>query len=128
VKCEHCGKELKRRGKHCAPKCVWGKHCASQRADHALDHISTLSEAKEFCRKLEFDAEVMRAELRKAQDHLESAWCVIANAGTSLGDWNSMTPEWRGAAEEWRDEWLSVFKRRVSRNHTEPRLNTTKRR
>lgn len=45
------------------------------------------------------------AELRKAQDHLETAWGVIANAGVSLGDWNSMTPEWREAAEKWRDEW-----------------------
>jgi hypothetical protein len=44
-------------------------------------------------------------ELRKARDLLDAAWGVIANAGTSLGDWNSMTPEWRGAAEKWRDDW-----------------------
>lgn len=49
------------------------------------------------------------AELRKAQDHLETAWGVIANAGVSLGDWSSMTPEWREAAEKWRDEWLRML-------------------
>lgn len=49
------------------------------------------------------------AELRKAQGHLEIAWGLIANAGVSLGDWNSMTPEWREAAEKWRDEWLGMI-------------------
>jgi hypothetical protein len=49
------------------------------------------------------------AELRKAQDHLEIAWGVIANAGVSLGDWSSMTPEWREAAEKWRDRWHEML-------------------
>jgi hypothetical protein len=49
------------------------------------------------------------AELRKAQDHLETAWGVIANAGVSLGDWKSMTPEWQDAAEKWRDEWHKML-------------------
>jgi hypothetical protein len=48
-------------------------------------------------------------ELRKAQNHLETAWAVIANAGVSLGDWKSMTPDWQEAAEKWRDEWLQMI-------------------
>jgi hypothetical protein len=34
---------------------------------------------------------------------------VIANAGVSLGDWKSMTPEWQEAAEKWRDEWHKML-------------------
>jgi len=48
------------------------------------------------------------AELRVAQEHLEMAWTVIANAGVPQGDWNSMTPEWRAAAEKWRDVWYKM--------------------
>ncbi len=33
---------------------------------------------------------------------LEAAWALIANAGG--GDWETQTPEWRAAAERWRDE------------------------
>ena len=25
MKCEYCGKELKRKGKHCGPYCLWGR-------------------------------------------------------------------------------------------------------
>lgn len=50
----------------------------------------------------------MLEELRKMRSHLETAWGVIANAGVSLGDWNSLPPEWREAAEKWRDEWLRL--------------------
>jgi hypothetical protein len=49
--------------------------------------------------------EELKAELRNAHEHLEMAWCVIANAGVSLGDWKSMTPEWREVAIKWRDQW-----------------------
>jgi hypothetical protein len=48
-------------------------------------------------------------ELRKAKDHLETAWGVIASAGVSPGDWSSMTPEWYEAARKWRDEWHKMI-------------------
>ena len=25
MKCEYCGKELKRKGRHCGPYCIWGR-------------------------------------------------------------------------------------------------------
>jgi len=50
------------------------------------------------------------AELRKTHEHLELAWGVIANAGVSSGDWASMTPEWREAAEKWREEWHKMLR------------------
>jgi len=34
---------------------------------------------------------------------LESAWGIIANAGG--GDWGNESPEWKKAAERWRDEY-----------------------
>ena len=36
-------------------------------------------------------------------DLLEMAWGLIANAHG--GDWDQATPEWREAAERWRDEY-----------------------
>lgn len=39
---------------------------------------------------------------------LEIAWGIIANAGG--GDWNKETPEWRGAAERWRDRYFDYLK------------------
>lgn len=47
-------------------------------------------------------------------DHLEAAWGIIANAGG--GDWTTQTPEWREAAERWRDE---LFARRPSPGQAE---------
>lgn len=40
---------------------------------------------------------------------LDLAWGLIANAGG--GDWDKETPEWRGAADRWRDlyfKWLEL--------------------
>lgn len=37
-------------------------------------------------------------------DALEDAWGVIANV--SEGDWSQQSPEWREAAERWRDTHL----------------------
>ena len=62
-------------------------------------------------------------ELRRAKDHLETAWAVIANAGVTLGDWSSMTPEWYEAARKWRDEWhkmISADTKEVHSISTEP--------
>jgi hypothetical protein len=35
-------------------------------------------------------------------DALYTAWTIIANANE--GNWDRATPEWRAAAERWRDE------------------------
>lgn len=40
-------------------------------------------------------------------DLLYQAWTVIANAGG--GDWDKETPEWKEAAEKWRDAWHQTF-------------------
>ena len=40
-------------------------------------------------------------------DLLETAWGIIANANE--GDWDKATPEWRRAAERWRDEWFATL-------------------
>lgn len=37
------------------------------------------------------------------EDLLESAWGLIANANE--GNWDKAIPEWKAAAEKWRDEW-----------------------
>ncbi len=40
------------------------------------------------------------------EDLAEAAWGVIANAG--YGSWNSESPEWRLAAERWRDRYHAI--------------------
>lgn len=37
------------------------------------------------------------------KDLPEAAWGIIANAGE--GNWDNETPEWREAAERWRDAY-----------------------
>lgn len=65
------------------------------------------------------NVEELKTELRKAQEHLEMAWLVIANAGVSLGDWKSMPPEWQEVAIKWRDQWHQM--RSANRNPREVR-------
>ena len=38
---------------------------------------------------------------------LELAWGLIANANE--GNWNKATPEWKEAAEKWRDTYHSLI-------------------
>lgn len=40
-------------------------------------------------------------------DLLELAWSIIANANG--GNWHKATPEWRGAAEKWRDRYFAIL-------------------
>jgi hypothetical protein len=50
----------------------------------------------------------LQAELEAAQagrKAIEFAWGIIANAHG--GDWSKATPEWREAAEKWRDEHVT---------------------
>ena len=37
--CQHCGKPLRAKGKHCAPKCVWDKCRADSLHDEILHTI-----------------------------------------------------------------------------------------
>lgn len=55
------------------------------------------------------------AKLRKAQDHLELAWGVIANAGHRQGGWGTQDKEWVEAAERWRDTWHEMISVNESR-------------
>ncbi len=41
-------------------------------------------------------------------DMLEAAWGIIANV--DLGDWARQRPEWREAAEKWRDAYHRSIK------------------
>lgn len=40
---------------------------------------------------------------KELKDHLYMAWTIIANANE--GNWDNATPEWKQAAEKWRDGW-----------------------
>lgn len=48
-------------------------------------------------------------DLKKAQDHLELAWCVIANAGHKQGGWLTQDKEWVESAERWREKWHEIL-------------------
>jgi len=54
-----------------------------------------------------------KTELQKAKDHLEMAWVVISNAGTTIGDWSSLPIQWRQTAEKWREDWHQIIKHDV---------------
>ena len=47
----------------------------------------------------------VRAAIAGLVEHIDLAWGVIANAGD--GDWSKESPEWRGAAERWRDRYIA---------------------
>lgn len=49
--------------------------------------------------------------IRRELPGLEAAWGLIANAHG--GDWSKATPEWRAAAERWRDQ---VWHRAIARS------------
>jgi hypothetical protein len=59
-------------------------------------------------------------ELRKAQDHLELAWGVIANAGHRQGGWETQDKEWVEAAERWRDTWHEMISANVRDHRSSP--------
>lgn len=41
--------------------------------------------------------------MNETDELLELAWGIISNAYG--GDWEKAPPEWRVAAEKWRDKW-----------------------
>jgi len=50
--------------------------------------------------------------LAKLTDAMELAWGVIANAHG--GDWENASPEWKQAAEKWRDEqWHPALEKTI---------------
>lgn len=48
-----------------------------------------------------------RADLARRDELLELAWGLIANA--QGGNWDAASPEWREAAERWRDRYHEVL-------------------
>lgn len=57
----------------------------------------------------------MDDEMQNDDPGMEAAWGLIANAHG--GDWSQATPEWREAAERWRDEcWHPFLDRRADRD------------
>lgn len=53
-------------------------------------------------------AQVASERFDALYDDLELAWGVIANAYG--GDWEKAHPEWREAAERWRDKYQELIK------------------
>lgn len=47
------------------------------------------------------------AEIASLHGLAESAWGLIANANE--GNWERATPEWRAAAERWRDAYHAAI-------------------
>lgn len=56
--------------------------------------------------------------MSECQDMLEQAWGIIANAGG--GNWDNETPEWRRAAERWRDEVFHPYLHEEARQDGRP--------
>lgn len=56
--------------------------------------------------------DTLEAENKALRDCIETAWGIIANAGG--GNWNTQTPEWREAAESWRDKQFHPIMKDVS--------------
>lgn len=67
--------------------------CAEERAERVKDRA--------FLRMLRQQA----PDVSEADDLLYDAFALIANANE--GDWDAATPEWKAAAERWRDRWHS---------------------
>jgi hypothetical protein len=52
------------------------------------------------------------APVANADDELEAAWGIIANAGG--GDWTTQSAEWRDAATRWRDRVMPGLSARAA--------------
>ena len=52
-------------------------------------------------------------------DLIERAWGIIANS--SGGNWDDASPEWRGAAERWRDGYHKMLDDDLVTHHREDR-------
>ena len=74
------------------PPCEMAPHCRRRaRSDDVYCHAHGARETT-----------VHGLTAQEASDGLESAWGIIANAYG--GDWDTAPPEWRKAAERWRDK------------------------
>jgi len=47
-----------------------------------------------------------REKIEILEREMECAWGLIANAGTSLGHWETMPQEWQDCAARWRDRYF----------------------
>lgn len=66
-------------------------------------------ECEDICRQKAEMSDIVCAENRELADMIELAWGLIANAHN--GDWSTASPEWKEAAEKWRDKFLPMFKK-----------------
>jgi len=62
--------------------------------------LTDLKYAKEENKKL-------RSKIKVLEREIECAWGLIANAGTSLGHWETMPQEWQDCAARWRDRYFA---------------------
>ena len=49
----------------------------------------------------------METKEQDMEELLELAWGIIANANE--GNWDKATPEWKKAAEKWRDDYHKLI-------------------
>jgi len=82
---------------------AWKADADGLREDLGKASLAVLDCAPRLAAALE-QIDGLRAALEAANDAVEIAWGIIANAGG--GDWNKETREWREAAARWRDENL----------------------
>ena len=60
--------------------------------------------------------------MSKEAELIEYAWTILADAGG--GDWEKETPDWKGAAAKWRDEYFAYSKERSSKQKNVVDLST----
>jgi hypothetical protein len=61
-------------------------------------------------------AEVLRADVLRADRENAIAWGIIANAYD--GNWSKAPVEWRQAAERWRDEYVTTGRENLKKTRT----------
>jgi len=65
-----------------------------------------------FSERLRFENTNERPEIDRLMNLVEFGWTVIANAGTALGDWNTLPEVWRKAAVLYREQYHAALDRR----------------
>lgn len=99
-----------------------------KQCDHHLDYCLAVQDADENyelircgkCGKKFYCSEIpvaqavqealakQRAEIvEEYMEQIEIAWTIIANANE--GNWDNATPEWKKAAEKWRDKYHKLL-------------------
>lgn len=99
------------------PEVVEKLICALEAAQAELEGVKRIAQEQHrqlgsglsVVEELASELERMKEQVRWSNDHLETAWGVIANA--QGGDWDrDGIPGWKQAAERWRDEYFDHMK------------------